>query len=63
MTVFLGAIQDCLGGRENRPALQQAIWLLLSQLQLNADGLGELQALMDGHYLTGVYALLPEGAG
>jgi hypothetical protein len=60
MTVFLGAIQDCLGGRENRPALQSAIWLLLGQLQLNAAGLAELQALMDAHYLAGIYTLAPE---
>lgn len=63
MTVFLGAIQDCLGGRENRPALQQAIWLLLGQVQLNGDGLAELQALMDAHYLADIYALSPEAVG
>jgi hypothetical protein len=59
MTVFLGAIQDCLGGRENRPALQQAIWLLLVQLQLNATGLAELHGLMEQHHLAGVYSLFP----
>jgi hypothetical protein len=59
MSVFLGAIHDCLGGRENRPALQQAIWLLLGQLQLNATGLAELQGLMDAHRLVGVYSLFP----
>jgi hypothetical protein len=59
MTVFLGAIQDSLGGRENRIALQQAIWLLLGQLQLSAEGLAELLALMDEHRLSGVYSLSP----
>jgi hypothetical protein len=59
MTVFLGAIQDCLGGRENRPALQQAIWLLLGQLQLNATGLAGLQGLMEQHHLSEVYSLFP----
>lgn len=59
MTVFLGAIQDSLSGRENRPALQQAIWLLLGQLQLNAAGLAELQGLMEQHHLSGVYSLFP----
>jgi hypothetical protein len=59
MTVFLGAIQDSLSGRENRPALQQAIWLLLGQLQLSAEGLAELLALMDEHRLSGVYSLSP----
>jgi hypothetical protein len=60
MTVFLGAIQDALSGRENRPAFQQAIWLLLGQLQLSAEGLTELLALMDQHHLSGVYSLPPE---
>jgi hypothetical protein len=59
MTVFLGAIQDALNGRENRPAFQQAIWFLLGQLQLSAEGLEELQALMDAHRLAGVYSLFP----
>jgi hypothetical protein len=59
MTVFLGAIQDALAGRENRPAFQQAIWLLLGQLQLSAEGLTELLALMDQHHLSGVYSLSP----
>lgn len=63
MTVFLGAIQDCLGGRENRPALQQAIWLLMGQLQLNAEGLAELQALMEQYHLSGIYMLSPEVTG
>ena len=59
MTVFLGAIQDSLSGRENRPALQQAIWLLLGQLQLNAASLAELQGLMEQHHLAGAYSLFP----
>jgi hypothetical protein len=59
MTVFLGAIQDALNGRENRPAFQQAIWFLLGQLQLSAEGLAELQALMDAHRLSGVHSLFP----
>lgn len=59
MTVFLGAIQDSLSGRENRPALQQAIWLLLGQLRLNAAALAELQGLMERHHLAGAYSLLP----
>lgn len=59
MTVFLGAIQDALSGRENRPALQQAIWLLLGQLQLNAASLAELQGLIEQHHLAGVYSMFP----
>lgn len=60
MTVFLGAIQDALNGRENPPALQQAIWLLLSQVQLSTEGVAELLALMDANHLSGVYSLSPE---
>ena len=60
MTVFLGAIQDALNGRENPPALQQAIWLLLSQVQLSTVGVAELLALMDANHLSGVYSLSPE---
>jgi hypothetical protein len=60
MTVFLGAIQDALNGRENPLALQQAIWLLLSQVQLSTEGVAELLALMDANHLSGVYSLSPE---
>jgi len=60
MTVFLGAIQDALSGRENRPAFQQAIWLLLGQLQLSTESLAEMLVLMNEHRLSGVYSLSPE---
>ncbi|MEN9766839.1 MAG: hypothetical protein RLZZ32_799 [Cyanobacteriota bacterium] len=59
MVVFLGAVQDALNGRENRQALQQAIWLLLGQLQLGTEGLAELQALLEAHFMAGIYSLAP----
>jgi hypothetical protein len=61
MTVFLGAIQDALNSRENRLALQQAIWLLLDALQdqLNATSLSELHGLMELHHLSNIYSLFP----
>jgi hypothetical protein len=63
MVVFLGAVQDALNGRENRQALQQAIWLLLGQLQLGAEGLAELQALLVAHFMADIYTLSPEVVG
>jgi hypothetical protein len=34
LAVFVSAMQDCLSGRANPAAMQQSIWLLLSQLSL-----------------------------
>lgn len=63
LAVFVSAIQDALNGRENQPALQGAIWLLLSYVALTAEHVDELQALMAGHGLGEVYSLTPpEGA-
>jgi hypothetical protein len=47
MTVFLGAIQDALSGRENRPAFQQAIWFLLGQLQPARLDLRQVEYVVD----------------
>lgn len=59
MVVFVSAIQDCMAGRENREAMQGAIWLLLSQLPLDAEHTMELQALMSQYNLAGIYSLSP----
>jgi hypothetical protein len=59
MTVFLGAIQETKNNKENRTALQAAIWILLSQISLSQDGYTELQSLMDQHNLSGLYQLQP----
>jgi hypothetical protein len=59
MVVFVSAIQDCMAGRENRPAMQGAIWLLLSQIPLDVAHAAELTALMSQHHLAGVYQLQP----
>jgi hypothetical protein len=61
MTIFLGAIQETKNKKENRTALQAAIWILLSQIGLSQDGYNELQSLMDQHNLSGLYQLqLPQ---
>ncbi len=59
MTAFLGALMESKNGRENIPALQAAIWLLLGQITLSAEGLAELQGLMVQHRLSGIYTLEP----
>jgi len=59
MVVFVSAIQDCMAGRESRPAMQGAIWLLLSQIPLDMAHAAELTGLMQHHHLAGVYQLQP----
>lgn len=59
MVVFVSAIQDAMAGRENRPALQSAIWLLMGQLTLDQNGLVELAGMMATHNLDTVYQLQP----
>ena len=59
MVVFVSAIQDAMASRENRPAMQGAIWLLLSQIPLDMAHAAELTGLMSQHHLAGVYQLQP----
>ena len=59
MVVFVSAIQDAMASRENRPAMQGAIWLLLSQIPLDQAHAAELTSLMSQHHLAGVYQLQP----
>lgn len=59
LAVFVSAIQDCMASRENRPAMQGAIWMLLSQVALSQENAAELQELMRLYSLEGVYALQP----
>ena len=59
MVVFVSAIQDAMAARENRPAMQGAIWLLLSQIPLDQAHAAELTGLMSQHHLAGVYQLQP----
>jgi hypothetical protein len=59
MVVFVSAIQDCMASRENRPAMQGAIWLLLSEIPLDVAHAAELTGLMNQYHLAGVYQLQP----
>jgi len=59
MAVFVSAIQDAMASRENRPAMQGAIWLLLSQIPLDVAHAVELTSLMNQYHLAGVYQLQP----
>lgn len=59
MAVFVSAIQDCMASRENRPAMQGAIWLLLSEIPLDMAHVAELTVLMNQYHLAGVYQLQP----
>jgi hypothetical protein len=59
MAVFVSAIQDAMASRENRPAMQRAIWLLLSQIPLDVAHAAELTGLMNQYHLAGVYQLQP----
>ena len=59
LAVFVSAIQDCLAGRANPAAMQQSIWLLLSQLNPSEENLGELQQMLEDANLDGIYVLTP----
>lgn len=59
LAVFVSAIQDAMAGRENRQAMQGAIWMLLNQITLTAEQAAELQGLMQTHALAGAYSLQP----
>jgi hypothetical protein len=59
LAVFVSAIQDCMASRENRQAMQGAIWMLLSQVALSQESAAELQELMRLYSLEGVYVLQP----
>lgn len=61
LAIFVSAIQDCLSGRENRDAMQGAIWLLLSQITLEPVHAVELSDLIERCALDGVYSLSPGG--
>ena len=59
LAVFVSAMQDCLAGRANPAAMQQSIWLLLSQLNPSEENLGELQQMLEDANLDGIYVLTP----
>lgn len=60
LTVFVSAMQDCLAGRANVPAMQASINLLLGQVTLSEQHQAELQQLLDDAHLGSLYSLLPQ---
>ena len=59
LAIFVSAIQDAMAGRVNEQAMQGAIWLLLSQVQLGEDNVTELTVLMNTYHLGNTYSLAP----
>jgi hypothetical protein len=57
LAVFVSAIQDAMAGRVNPSALQGAIWLLLSQINLSAGSVNEISSLMRAYHLDKTYSL------
>jgi len=60
LTAFIAAFQDAKAGRPNVPAIQACIFLVLQSAAevLNAEHLGEIQAIMATFGLTDVYTLV-----
>jgi len=59
LAVFVSAMQDCLSSRANPDAMQDAIWLLLGQLNLDMAHLTELQSMLIDAHLDQLYSLTP----
>lgn len=59
ITVFASQIDQAMSGRENRGALQGAIWLLLAQITLTPAHIDELATMMTRSNLAGIYTLAP----
>jgi len=59
LAVFVSAMKDCLALRANPAAMQQAIWLLLAQLNLGEEHLTELQQMLEDANLASIYVLIP----
>lgn len=57
--LFVTAMQDCLSGRIYPDALQNAIWILLGEVNLDETYSTELQTIFDNAHLTQVYTLTP----
>jgi hypothetical protein len=60
LAIFVSAMQDAMAGRVNPPALQGAIWLLLSQVALTEAHVVELSELMTRYHLSSTYTLSPQ---
>jgi hypothetical protein len=59
IAVFVSAIGEAMAGRANPQALQQAVWLLLSNVVATQADVIELQTLLVVNHLDGIYTLQP----
>jgi hypothetical protein len=61
MTIFVSAILNAMINRENRTAIQAAIWFLMEKLQnlVTPEGVAELQMLLSQNHMAAIYSLLP----
>jgi hypothetical protein len=57
LVLFINEMNDCLNGRANPSALQNSIWLLLGQLNLDTVYLAEFQTIIDNSHLDQLYSL------
>jgi hypothetical protein len=59
LVLFISTMHDCLNGRDNPNAMQNSIWLLLGQLNLDNIYLVELQDMLSDSHLDQLYLLKP----
>jgi hypothetical protein len=52
-------MHDCLNGNANPSTVQNSIWLLLGQLNLDTVYLEELQTMLGNAHLDQLYSLTP----
>lgn len=59
LSVFSNILAENKNVKENREALQLAIWQLMAKLDLNSSGIGELQQLLNESNMANIYTLIP----
>ena len=59
LVLFISTMHDCLNGNANPSTVQNSIWLLLGQLNLDTVYLEELQTMLGNAHLDQLYSLTP----
>lgn len=59
LSVFSNILAENKNVKENRDALQLAIWQLMAKLNLDPSGMGELQQLLNESNMASIYTLVP----
>lgn len=57
LVLFISTLRDCLSGRVNTSGVQNSIWLLLGQVNLDTVYLEELQTILANAHLDQVYSI------